>query len=93
MKKLNSCCKEELSMIKYYKKPFIIGTYKFRVIKESGNLYRCGLCKKIIGTCTFCDKNYGFPVLMFIDEGKKGMIAICRDCLSYISPLLKPVKT
>ena len=81
---MRDCCEEVLSWIEYREQPINLKGYVVKVIMKSGDLYRCCICGKVLGSCSFCDKYYGFPFLIFINEGKEGMVALCKKCLNKI---------
>jgi len=78
---LPECCREELSWTKYRDHPEIINGKPLQVIMESTNIYECASCKRILGSCSF-GHEYAFPMLIFLDEGRKGMIALCKECFN-----------
>jgi hypothetical protein len=52
---------------------------------EKAVLYYCCICGKVIGDCPICDKSYSAALLIFIDEGKEGMLALCKRCLNKLN--------
>jgi hypothetical protein len=82
---MRECCKEVLSWIEYKEEPYNLKGHLVKVILKSSDLYYCCLCGKVLGTCPFCGKSYGFPFLIFINEGKEGMLALCKKCLNSLN--------
>jgi hypothetical protein len=89
LKKLNDCCKEVLSWIEYRDKPEIVSGRELKVIVKSGQLYQCAICNKVLGVCPICGREYSFPIILFIDEGRKGMITLCWKCFNKLNLGLK----
>jgi len=69
-------------MIKYIDYPEIINGVPLKVEMISGQLHYCAICGKILGSCSVCGKDYGFPFMLFINKGRKGMIVLCSYCLN-----------
>jgi len=86
------CCMEVLSWIEYRDYPEWVNGRHLKVEMKSGDLHYCALCGKILGSCPFCDADYACPIMLFIDEGKRGMIALCLKCFNKLGlkPVLKP---
>jgi len=88
---LQECCIEILGWIKYRDWPEVVNSHPLKVVMESGDLYYCCSCGKVLGSCSFCGNDYGMPLMLFLDKGTKGMIIICEDCWNLLG--LKPVLT
>jgi len=81
---LQECCLEILSWIEYRDNPEVINGHTLKVEMKSGDLHYCSSCGKVLGTCTFCDRTYEFPLYLFLNEGKKGAIVLCLDCFNLL---------
>jgi len=84
-----NCCVEVLGWIKYRDTPEVIEGHVLKVEMESGDLHYCSSCGKVLGSCPFCDSDYGFPFMLFIDGGEKGMIVLCEECFNKLGFKLK----
>ena len=82
MSELNDCCREILGWIKYRDEPEVIKGVSLKVEMESGDLHYCSLCGKVLGSCSFCGTDYGMPLMLFLDEGRKGAIVLCTECFN-----------
>jgi len=90
MNQLPDCCKMELSWIVYRPEPEVIKGHKLRVIMKSGSVYECARCSRILGSCTFNPEyEYEMPILIFLNKGEKGMIALCTDCANALGLIFK----
>lgn len=85
---LPDCCREELNWTEYRDHPEIVNGKPLQVIMKSSNIYECASCKRILGSCSF-GHDYAFPILIFLDKGRKGMIALCKECFNKLGFDLK----
>lgn len=80
--KLLDCCKDFLNSIQYRSSPHVLLGHTLEVEVLSEDIHRCAKCKTPLGSCPICCIDYGFPIMLFINEGKDGMIVLCMDCVN-----------
>lgn len=77
---LGECCQEVLNWVEYREGDEVIAGKTLKVIARSGDLFRCSLCGRVLGSCPFCGAEYEFPIILYLDEGRRGMVPLCSSC-------------